>query len=86
MPRGGHQIHGKKPVRKRRAGFLERRTDARVNVMTAMLTGVSPALGDAVKFGIRATTGTRTLTDTMVRFYQTSRFHTGWTHTGHHAQ
>jgi hypothetical protein len=49
---GTHQVHSLKPDAERRCAFLKDRSGQRVNVIPAMVTGVSCAARHAVMFAI----------------------------------
>lgn len=53
----GHQIHGEEPVGQLRAGLVEDGVSARVDVMTAFLTGECLAGCHGVELGLDATAG-----------------------------
>ena len=65
----GYGIHGEEPVGELGARLVKDRTGARVNLMTAPLTGIGAALADQRGLGRRAAAGAVELGAAYWTFY-----------------
>jgi hypothetical protein len=69
MSGAGHEIKGKKPVRQFGSGFLKGRSDTRINMGPATVTGVSAPFVESMKFGHSLTIGTGELGSAILNMH-----------------